>query len=101
MSGVAETKTAASSVLMQFCDKERALSQKRRQSRPPRLWVFEWDDMSVECGVFYCCWNDGDAPQSVCVVAVSYEYLLAVFEKLELIFSEQGEVTAVAELFNG
>ena len=26
------------------------------------MWVSEWDDMSVGCGVFYCCWNDGDAP---------------------------------------
>ena len=26
------------------------------------LWVSEWDDRSVGCGVFYCCWNDGNVP---------------------------------------
>ena len=26
------------------------------------LWVFAWDDRSVECGVLYCRWNDGDVP---------------------------------------
>ena len=26
------------------------------------LWVSEWDNRSVGCGVLYCCWNDGDAP---------------------------------------
>ena len=65
------------------------------------LWVFEWDDRSVECGVFYCCWNDGDVPQYVCVVALSCEYLLAVFENLEFIFSEQFKSAVVAELSNG
>ena len=65
------------------------------------LWVFEWDNRSVECGVFYCCWNDGDFPQSVCVVAVFYEYLLAVFENLKFIFSEQGEAAVVVEFSNG
>ena len=64
------------------------------------LWVFELDDRSVECGVFYFCWNDGDVPQSFCVVAVSYEYLLAVFENLEFIFYEKGEAAVVAELSN-
>ena len=52
------------------------------------LWVFEWDNKSVECGVFYCCWNDGDVPQSVCVISVSCEYLMAVFENLDFIFAE-------------
>ena len=46
------------------------------------LLVFEWDDRSVECGVLYCCWNDGDVPKSVCVVAVSCEYLLALFKNM-------------------
>ena len=60
------------------------------------LWVFEWDDRSVEFGVPYCCLNDGDVPKSVCVVTVSCEYLLAVLENLEFIFSEQGEAAVVA-----
>ena len=65
------------------------------------LWVFEWDDRSVECGVFNSCWNDGDVPKSVCVVALSCEYLLAMFENLEFIFSEQGKAAVVSELSNG
>ena len=65
------------------------------------LWVFAWDNRSVEFGVLYCLWNDGDIPQSVCVVAVSCEYLLAVFEKLEFIFSEKGKAAVVSELSNG
>ena len=65
------------------------------------LWVSERDDWSVECGVLYCCWDDGDVPQSVCVVAVSCEYLLDVFENVEFIFAEQGEAAVVAELSNG
>ena len=46
------------------------------------LLVFEWDNRSVECGVFYCCWDYGDVQQSVCVVEVSCDYLLAVIENL-------------------
>ena len=65
------------------------------------LWVFVWDYRSVECGVFYCRCYDGDVPQSVCVVAVSCEYLLAVFEDLEFVFAEQGEADVFAELSNG
>ena len=65
------------------------------------LWVFEWNDRSVECGVFYCCWNDGGVPQSVFVVAVSCEYLMAVFKNLDFIFDEQVEAAVVAELYNG
>ena len=65
------------------------------------LWVFAWYNSSVESVVIYCCWNDGDVAQSVCVVAVSCEYLLAVFENLEFIFAEKGEAAAVAELSNG
>ena len=34
------------------------------------------------------------------MVAVSCEYLLAVFENLEFIFAEQGEAAVVAELSN-
>ena len=64
------------------------------------LWVFEWDDRSVECGVFYCCWNDGNVPQSVCMIEVSCEYLLDVFENLECIFADQGKAAVVAELPN-
>ena len=48
------------------------------------LWVLSWDDRSVECGVLYCHWNDGDVPQSVCVVGVSCEYLMYVFETWNL-----------------
>ena len=66
-----------------------------------RLWMFEWDDRSVECGVLYCRWNDRDVPQSVCVVAVYCEHLLAVFENLEFIFAEKGEAAVVTELSNG
>ena len=51
------------------------------------MWVSERGDSSVGCGVFYCCWNDGDVPYSVCVVAISCEYLLTVFENLECIFA--------------
>ena len=65
------------------------------------LWVFAWDDRSVKSGVLYCCWNDGDVPQSVCVDAISCEYFLAVFENLEFIFSEKGEADVVVELSNG
>ena len=65
------------------------------------LCLFEWDNRSVECGLFYCCWNDGDVPQPVCVVAVSCEYLLAVFENLEFIFSEQGKAAFATELYIG
>ena len=65
------------------------------------LWVFEWDDRSVECGVFYFCWNDEDIPHYVCVVAVSCEYFLSVFENLEFIFAEQVEADVVPELSNG
>ena len=61
------------------------------------LWVFALDNRSVECGVIYCRWNDGDVPQSVCVVAVSCEYFLAMFENLELIFVKKGEAAVVAE----
>ena len=46
------------------------------------LRVFAWGNISVECGVLECHWNDRDIPQSVCVIAVSCEYLLAVFENL-------------------
>ena len=65
------------------------------------LWVFAWYDKSVECGVLYCRWNDGDVPQSVCVVAVSCEYFLAVFENLEFILAEKGEAAVIVELSNG
>ena len=65
------------------------------------LWVFAWNNSSVECGVLYCRWNDGDVPQSVFVVAVSCEYLLEIFENLEFIFAEKGEAAVVAEFSNG
>ena len=50
---------------------------------------------------FYCCWNDGDVPQSIFVVAVSCEYLLAMFENLEFIFAGQVKAAVVEEFFNG
>ena len=62
--------------------------------------MFERDDSSVGCGVFYCCLDDGEVPQSVCVVAVSCEYLLTVFENLEFIFDEQGEAAVFEEFSN-
>ena len=60
------------------------------------LRVFAWGDRSVECGVIDCRWNDGDIPQYVCVIAVSCEYFLAVFENLEFIFAEKDEAATVA-----
>ena len=65
------------------------------------LRVFAWGDRSVECGVLDCGWNDGDIPQSVCVIAVSCEYSLAMFENLEFIFAEKGEAAVITELSNG
>ena len=62
--------------------------------------IFDEKGETAVVAELYCCWNDGDVPQSFCVVAVSCEYLLAVFENLEFIFSEQGEAAVVAELSN-
>ena len=65
------------------------------------LRMFAWGDRSVEWGVLDCRWNDRDTPQSVCVIAVSCECLLAMFGNLEFIFAEKGEADIVAELSNG